>query len=619
MSEVDVKEAGSIESETVAEALEVTVEPVEQALGRVGTPKESEATSQVFYFWAPEDRLVEKTQLVHAVSGIGDQLVHFYGLVSEVFRRSRRGSMLEEADRFDGRPDESLHVQSRGVTYAQVRVLAAEPNFFTPPREESLVYPAIEEHARRAYGVDRMGKPLCIGMIRNGGDQVAGQAFIDLDYLLGTLGGHMNVGGIAGVGTKSSFLTIALSQILRWCDDYAALHPSDPDHPQVKGVILNVKGFDLFWLDHWSTEFTLEDREMWQSMGVNEPRPLSCDFHAPQEPGTDNARDVGRPGVQPYSWTLEDVLLTDLFEYIFAEGDREDDNFALLVADVQRILVREWRDDSGIRRRQLNKEAPRTFDELFKWFEDGLGDNPDTNFLRLLRGQHHPGTLRRFFRRLRRVVYESSGIFRIDVGPSHPLDLNDFKVGSATVVDIASLPDNHLQRFVVAALLKQAKDLQTSGKVVRGMHYLFLLDELNRFAPRGNTDPITKLLEEVAGELRSRGVILVGAQQQASLVSARVVENSSIRVLGRTGGHELDASVYSFLPQEMRDYVQKLDSPDKVVFQPSFREPMNVRVPRAPWAMRRAESSLQLPPMMEGAPAPASQLSPARVPRKRAP
>jgi hypothetical protein len=111
----------------------------------------------------------------------------------------------------------------------------------------------------------------------------------------------------------------------------------------------------------------------------------------------------------------------------------------------------------------------------------------------------------------------------------------------------------------------------------------------------------------------------VGAQQQASLVSARVVENSSIRVLGRTGGHELDASVYSFLPQEMRDYVQKLDSPDKVVFQPSFREPMNVRVPRAPWAMRRAEASLQPPPMMEGAPAPASQLSPARVPRKRAP
>jgi hypothetical protein len=590
----------------------------EEPLGRVGTPRESEATSQVFYFWAPEDGLIEKTQLVHVEAEVGERAVQFYGLVTEVFRRSRRASMLEEADRFDGRPDESVPLRSRGVTYAQVRVLAVEPNLFTPPHEEALVYPAVEEHARRAYGVDRMAKPLCVGMIRNGGDQVAGPAFIDLDFLLGTLGGHLNVSGIAGVGTKSSFLTITLAQVLRWTRRWSEEHPGDPDRPQVRGVVLNVKGFDLFWLDHWSTELTTRDLEAWAAMGWDDPRPLECDFHAPQQPGTDLAHDVGRPGVQPYSWTLEDVLVGDLFEYLFADGDREDDNFALLVADVQRILVREWRGPAGERQRRLSEGVPRTFGELFEWFDAGLADMGDPHYQRLARGQHHPGTLRRFYRRLRRVVHEASGIFRVDAGPSRPLDLESFAPGRATVVDLAGLSDAHLQRFVVASLLKQAKELQTGGRAVRGMHYLFVLDELNRFAPRGNSDPITKLIEEVASELRSRGVILLGAQQQASLVSPRVVENCAIRVLGRSGGHELTAAVYSFLPDELRDYVQKLESADKVVFQPSFREPMNVRVPRAPWAMRRAEASTLPPAGADGA-APAAELGPARAPRKRAP
>jgi uncharacterized protein len=178
----------------------------------------------------------------------------------------------------------------------------------------------------------------------------------------------------------------------------------------------------------------------------------------------------------------------------------------------------------------------------------------------------------------------------MDGAGSMPLDISKFPVGRPVVVDIASLPDRHLQRFVVAALFKQAKDESTGGKAQRGMHHLFLIDELNKFAPRGNSDPITQLVEEVAAELRSRGVILLGAQQQASLVSARVVENASVRVIGRTGGHELGQSLFSFLPAELKDYVEKQGPADKVIHEPSFREPMMVRLPRAPWAMRGPEA-----------------------------
>src|SRR5260370_17041163 len=123
--------------------------------------------------------------------------------------------MIGEADRFDARADEDVALDSKGVTYAQVRVLASRPTVFAPPREAAAVHPATEEHARLAYGFDEMASPLVVGLVRNGGTRTAGRAFIDTDYLLGSPGGHLNVTGIAVVRTKSSFLPLVLCQLPR--------------------------------------------------------------------------------------------------------------------------------------------------------------------------------------------------------------------------------------------------------------------------------------------------------------------------------------------------------------------------------------------------------------------
>ena len=83
---------------------------------------------------------------------------------------------------------------------------------------------------------------------------------------------------------------------------------------------------------------------------------------------------------------------------------------------------------------------------------------------------------------------------------------------------------------------------------MRGLRYLLMLDELNRWAPRGARDPITKLIERVAAEMRSQGVVLLGAQQQASQVSEKVIEAAAIRMLGRTGSLELEQTVWKSVP-----------------------------------------------------------------------
>jgi uncharacterized protein len=586
--------------------------PPTRPLGRVGAPRGAEATSEEFSVWVPDDQIVEKTQLVRVETEVGSMAVRMYGLVSEVSRRSRRADILEESDRYDNEPSDTVPTSSGGVTYARVRVLGSEPTLLAPPREESPVYAGNPADAAAAYGMADMGAPVAVGLVRNGGDATAGPAKVDLDYLLGAMGGNCNVTGIAGVGTKSSLLTILLAQTL---STLAANTAAAAAATRARAVVLNVKGFDLFWLDHWSAAFTEADAAMWEAMGQPSPRPMDVTFHAPQMPGSEhNPIPTGRDGVHPYSWSLADVVARDLLPYLFGDAERDDDNFSLLLGDLERVLVDERTAGDGAVTRQLRANAPAgTFRALLAWFEAGVNGDDPSGWASFARGSHHPGTLRRFHRRLRRIVYESAGIFRLDDAGSHPLDITTFAPGKPGVVDIQSLTDAHHQRFVVAALLNQAVDEQTGPQAIAGMHYVFVLDELNRFAPRGHSDPITRLIETVAAELRSRGVILLGAQQQASLVSSRVVENASIRILGRTGGHELRAETATFLPTSLRSFVETMGGGDKVIDTPTFRQPLIARLPRPPWAMRKAEATRQ-PPMFLGPDAvPTESSGPRRV------
>jgi len=122
--------------------------------------------------------------------------------------------------------------------------------------------------------------------------------------------------------------------------------------------------------------------------------------------------------------------------------------------------------------------------------------------------------------------------------------------------------------------------------------YLVALDELNRFVPRSSRDPITRLIESVAAEMRSQGIILLGAQQQASKVSEVVIENAAIRVLGCSGSLELSQPIWRFLSDSARRKAASLPVTEKMVIQDNFREPMQVRVPFPAWAMRRDEAFL---------------------------
>lgn len=554
-----------------------------QIIGKVASPPRLESTSDEFYFWVKRGELVEKTQIVKTESYVGNQTIEFYAIVEEVSRQSRKQDIGEEFDAFDGDVDYQPEFQSEGVTFGKASILRTHPPLLTPPLEQSSVYLGSEEDAQLAYRFDEIEQPLTVGLIQNGGNAVAGTGVIDLDYLLGVNGGHMNINGIAGRGTKSSFLLFVVYQLLREACHRARERPSDSNPLMVVPIILNVKGYDLFHIDKWSRRYRSQEHDAdWQTLGVDNPEPFNnVTFYAPQMPGGDIPVATGRNDtVQAYSWSLSNIIEKGLFPYLFADDESINDNFRALILDIEAYLTRETIQNDGDITFSLQLGSPQTFQELLEWLDDE--DNRGSF------SSHHLATWKKLRRKLGLLVNEGNGVLRRDDRNGNPLDLGIRQTSDPIVIDLNSLAKvTSLQRFVVATIFQQLVRERTGTNRVNGLVYLVALDELNRFAPRGSKDPITKLIETVAAEMRSQGIILLGAQQQASKVSDRVIENASIRVLGRSGSLELSQSVWRSLSKSAQRKATELAVNEKMIIQDN--EPMYVRFPLPPWAMNPSE------------------------------
>jgi hypothetical protein len=561
-------------------------------IGRVGAPPQKEATSTNFFFWIPDDKLVEKTQMITCESELAGETYSFYGIIDEVYRQSHARTMRSERDEADGELDHEPPFQNDGFTYAAASILRSQ--VFAPPQERSRVYLANEQEARVAYGAEEIDKDaiLPIGLIKNGVNTVIGPGFIDLDYLLGTNGGHMNVNGSAGRGTKSSFLLYVNRLLLDKAYKERKERPSAENRLRIMPIILNVKGLDLFFIDRWNNRYDAqEDRADWEALSIKDPQPFqNVTYYAPQMPGEDVAVPTGRTGeVKPYSWSLSDIISGNLFSYLFAEVDATDANFGALVLDIEAWLTKE--SNSGGETKETlrdDKDVPQTFQELLKWVDE------QSNAKEGKWRNHHPSTWKKFYRRLLKLLLECKGILRAEESHGHPLVVTRPDTSDPLVVDLSTLAGKpEIQRFVVATIFQQLKEARTGGNAIKGLRYIVTLDELNRFAPRGASDAITKLIETVAAEMRSQGIILLGAQQQASKVSEKVIENSALRVLGRTGTLELDTPVWKFLSASAKSKAAVLPLNEKLIFQDNFREPMHVRIPFPVWAMNPREAATE--------------------------
>lgn len=503
------------------------------------------------------------------------QEVKIYGVVSQL--RARQEGASFQSDVF---------LIEQGVLPAQTSEAALiqptrfEPEILVPPLPGTPVRVAVDVERDIALSFDTVARDrkLPAGLSRNNEP-----VFLDFDFLDGTKGAHVNISGISGVATKTSYATFLLYSMF-------ASGTLGAEAANTRALIFNVKGEDLLFLDHANTSLDSEQASRYKPLGLT-PGPFrDVGVLAPPRRGDPNATPATGSrhlGVSPFFWTLADFCQQRLLPFLFADAEDERQQYTIVVQAVTAQLADLAATDDGAV--TLDGALIRTFAQLVEAIEDKLQPtDPDEPVDSRWAGRAvGTGTINAFIRRLASARRHVEHLVRADIGgaQNHAVNLDSHQV---TVIDIHSLHDR-AKRFVVGVVLRQAFDAKERSGIARPLQFV-VLDELNKYAPRDSSSPIKEILLDVAERGRSLGIVLIGAQQTASEVERRIVANSAIRVVGRLDPAEARRDEYGFLPSVARQRSTILKPGSMYVAQPRLPVPLLVEFPFPAWATRPAEA-----------------------------
>jgi len=527
------------------------------------------ATTGEFRVILDDDNYLQLDDLVEArtqVPRAGE--VRVYGLVTEVAARF-------EGARFES--DTALIAEEGSLPAelarsATVQVVRVDPEIWVAPDPGELVYRASGSGRDKALYADQMERRLPIGFARDGLP-----LWVDLDFFDGRKGGHMAISGVSGVATKTSF---ALSFIR--C---LTAHPeiAGPAASNLRVLVFNVKQEDLLWLDKPNKHLDEEAADQWRRLGVpTEPFP-SVSFWAPPRRGEELVPDTDSRlvGVSAFSWTPWEFVQQELLRFVFSETGDFRNQLTFVEERVRAQLKRNAEPAGGEGGVNIEGKLVSSFYDLVEVIAEHL-DPEDAEPDFAWTGRVQGGTAAAFMRRLYAAQHRIGGLIRCGGGKV------DRSAEAVTVVDLHKLHD-FAQRFVVGALLSEVfDDKEATGQ--RLPLQIVLLDELNKYAPREGSSPIKDTLIDIAQRGRSLGVILMGAQQNASRVTPEVLENASIKVTGRLDAAEAERAEYGWMLPSTRARARLLKPGTMVLFQPGIPAPLVFTFPYPPWATRPEEA-----------------------------
>jgi DNA helicase HerA-like ATPase len=536
-----------------------------EAVGRVlGT---QDAMPLEFWVGVEEGRFLQLDDVVVVETPLPDgRTVRLFGVVDLVRAR-------HEGARFDS----DVFLVERGVLpatvsqAAHVRVTRVEPELFVPPLPGRPVLRASGDNRDQALFFDAMERRVPIGVARDGE-----AVYANLDFLDGSRGAHVNVSGISGVATKTSYATFLLHSLFR-----SGVLGSDAANTHA--IVFNVKGEDLLFLDRPNRRLAAEDRSLYQKLGLPADAFDSVQILAPVRPGSrERLPHTGsrQQGVRAFFWTLREFVSGRLLRFLFAEAEDAASQLSFVVDRIESKLHACAREgapgDPGL---SVEGERVETFDELV----EAVAAHAEA-----WAAPAATGTIAAFERRLRASALRVGHLLRgRDVGrrDEHVLD---WRRRALSVIDIHALHDR-AKRFVVGAVLKRMFEEKEGLGTSRPLVFV-VLDELNKYAPRDSTGPIKEVLLDISERGRSLGIVLIGAQQTASEVEGRLVANAALRVVGRLDLAEAERPEYGFLSAAGRARAGILKPGTMIVQQPEIPASLLVRFPFPAWATRKSEA-----------------------------
>ncbi|RJR54776.1 MAG: ATP-binding protein [Desulfobacteraceae bacterium] len=531
-------------------------------IGKVSATQNMPTSADDFAFWLQDDVIVAPFDLVSVPNAAGSTTV---GVIREIYHTADSPSHIANYVSSDfGMVDVDVTTPRLGTTYAGVEVLNNDREIYMPLLDGAPVRFASEDEIRQALGIDAIPgeRRVPAGFLSLSNSTIV-PVFLDSAFLIGPEGAHINISGISGLATKTTYAMFLLQAICQ-----------SAESRRTANIIMNVKGDDLLFIDQMRPDLTSGVEKEWENCGL-------------KAKAFDNVRyffPYVKDGRHYANTWCDEGTLTRLFRegkagnYIYTyQHDRE--KLDLLMSNI---------DDPNFTLEAIRNEiltSPR-FDTVSDW--NAL------NTELALRCQAGKGdtipvvSWRRFKRLVSTIVSnDTSGIFqdaRSGMPEKHHVhlaeEISKIKPGDTLVVDIAQIPEQQ-KCLVFGDVVRAAYRLKTEGEEECPERIIIFVDELNKYAPQAvKSSPIIGDLLEITERGRSLGIVLFAAEQFRSEVHGRVKGNCATNVYGRTNAVEIGTSDYRPLPKSFTNMMTRLKQGHLIIQHPIFRSMLKVVFPK---------------------------------------
>ena len=513
-------------------------------IGRVVATERHPTTTGQVRFWLKEGIQLKPFDFVRiSPPETSDKKIgEFYAIVHEIEQVSDESSALSSFVSADfGLAEIAPRIGRVVTTYADAAVLYNTKDIEMPVPHGARVHWPDEDGVREALGIDDFERGTPAGYITMSGPEqetLTIHVDLDTDYLAGPEGAHLNISGVSGVATKTSYAMFLLTAIQQKQKEAAA-----KGQQQAGFIILNVKGGDLLQLDEVDPELDDDTRRDWDKCGLKADPLQNVTYFFPY--GGSGFRSQTRLD----SAAVETKVRDGKGYRYYYDARRTLEHMSLLVEDID-----DPRDmfASCVHYCMVQLHQVSDLTALKSKVQDWARSTPSGSNVPVVSWRRFA---RLFGQRTRNAMFEEQENNATQFGQVMLKEvLKHLKPGHVVVVDIAELPD-YLQNLVVGDLievLRRAKadtsdteaededDDEVYEEVMQRPETVILFaDELNKFAPKqGQARSITRHLREMSERGRSEGIILFGAEQFRTGVDDRVTGNCATQVFGRTTAAE---------------------------------------------------------------------------------
>ena len=560
-------------------------------IGRVLATEKAPTTMDKFNFWTNSDLKLHAFDIVK-VKHIDNSFS--FGVIENISHITDAQSFLTNFISSDfGDVDVEGPTSRVGMNYAEAAISFNDKNLYTPVHNDAPVYLATAEEITMALGLDKVQNPLVCGslkMYEGTADEITLPVNLNSKFILGPEGAHLNISGISGLASKTSYAMFLMKAIQ---DQY--LKANDEADDSVAFVIFNVKGKDLMAIDRPNDFVADKPGEKERVFADYETLKLSTEpfknvkYYIPFSSNTSAKQStyLGADDVKAYieyeqlkkfKYSYEDDK--ESLEMLFADIDDPQQTMEAIISKI----IDDTDPDFGGGRIATWQDFRDKVDDLSQRSQPSTkGQQRISNEISVLSW--------RKFKRIINKATKNDDMFanRPDPG-KHECRLADalkhINKNEVCVIDVAKLPEDK-QAFVFGDAVRTIYNLKLGEydgeeDVNPPSRIIVFIDELNKYASKETpkTSPILREILDVTERGRSLGIVLFGAEQFRSNIHQRVTGNCSTHAYGRTNSIETATKDYGSLPSTYKNMLTRLEQGDYLIQNPIFRSLLKIKFPK---------------------------------------